>query len=119
MPLPNAELKTYPRAFDLCTKGWSEARRSQFMKWALDHGFDLRHPHVWQAVGVWEAERSTRRVEKLASEMAVAMSELKLMKSKGVLLFAALFLLAVSLAGAVGYAIGVSDRQPLQNQSKK
>jgi hypothetical protein len=89
------------------------------MKWALDHGFDLRHPHVWQAVGIWEATIATQRVEVLAKDMASVMSELKLMKSKGVLLFAAMFLLAVSLAGAVGYAIGVSDTQPLQNQSKK
>lgn len=119
MPSKPNELRSHPSAFDSCTKGWPESRRVKFMKWALDHGFDLKHPHVWQAVGVWEATMASQRVEVLAKDMSSVVSDLKWIKRKGAFVVAAVILAMIALAGAVGYAVGVNDGLTLSSQSKK
>lgn len=118
MPSKPSELRPHPSAFDSCTKGWTESRRAKFMKWALDHGFDLSHPHVWQAVGVWEATMAAQRVEVLAKEIASAIPSLRWATRKTLALAVATLACLVVLAGVVGYTVGLQVGMGINERAK-
>ncbi len=88
------------------------------MKWALDHGFDLKHPHVWQAVGVWEAAMATQRVEILGKELSAAIPTFRWATRKTLALAVAVLACIVVLAGVVGYTVGLQVGMGIGERSK-